>query len=94
MRSSTDNPESASTVTPADPQTARQRDAAEARSSAAASTAQQEAAVREHAARKAGHAVKNPAFRPATLESSGPLAGELSTPADEVVFDGNDGKNR
>ncbi|MFM0729230.1 type 1 glutamine amidotransferase [Paraburkholderia sediminicola] len=86
VRSSTDNPESASTVTPADPQTARQRDAAEARSSAAASTAQQEAAVREHAARKAGSAGKSPASRPATLESSEPLAGELSTSADEAAL--------
>ncbi|MGQ7936831.1 gamma-glutamyl-gamma-aminobutyrate hydrolase family protein [Paraburkholderia sp. D1E] len=86
VRSSTDNPGSASTVTPADPQTARQRDAAEARSSAAASTAQQEAAVREHAARKAGSAVRSPASRPATLESSEPLADELSTAADEAAL--------
>ncbi|HZZ05044.1 gamma-glutamyl-gamma-aminobutyrate hydrolase family protein [Paraburkholderia sp.] len=86
VRSSTDNPGSASTVTPADPQTARQRDAAEARSSAAASTAQQEAAVRERAARKAGSAAKSPASRPATLESSEPVAGELSRPVDEAAL--------
>ncbi|SMG16582.1 gamma-glutamyl-gamma-aminobutyrate hydrolase family protein [Paraburkholderia susongensis] len=52
--SSTDDPISASTVTPEAPQTARQRDAAEARSAAAASTAQQEAAVHEREARRAG----------------------------------------
>ncbi len=86
VRSSTDDPESASTVTPADSQTAQQRDAAEARSSAAASTAQQEAAVHERAAAKAGHAAKSHASRPATLESSEPLVGESSEPADEAAL--------
>ncbi|MFM0131142.1 gamma-glutamyl-gamma-aminobutyrate hydrolase family protein [Paraburkholderia sediminicola] len=85
-RSSTDDPDSASTVTPTDPQTARQRDAAEARSSAAASIAQQEAEVHERAARKAGQAYKSPATRPSTLESSEPLAGELSAPVDEAAL--------
>gem|GEM_PF-40942 len=50
-RSSTDLPGSASTVTPADRRTAQQRDAAQARSSAAASVAKQEAAVHERDAR-------------------------------------------
>ncbi len=50
-RSSTDAPESASTVTPVDRRTAQQRDAAEARSAAAASVAKQEAAVHERDAR-------------------------------------------
>jgi gamma-glutamyl-gamma-aminobutyrate hydrolase PuuD len=86
VRSSTDHPESASTVTPTDSQTAQQRDAAEARSSAATSTAQQEAAVHERAARKAGQTHKSPAPRPATLASSEPLAGELSAPADEAAL--------
>jgi len=54
VRASTDDPLGASTVTPSDPRTARQRDAAEARSAAAASTAQQEAAVHEREARRAG----------------------------------------
>ncbi|MFM0011854.1 type 1 glutamine amidotransferase [Paraburkholderia sediminicola] len=85
-RSSTDDPDSASTVTPTDPQTARQRDAAEARSSAAASIAQQEAEVHERAARKAGQAYKSPVARPSTLESSEPLAGELSAPVDEAAL--------
>lgn len=91
VRSSTDDPESVSTVTPTDPQTAQQRDAAEARSSAAASTAQQEAAVHERAAAKAGHAATSsasrpPASHPATLESSEPLAGESSEPADDAAL--------
>ncbi|MFT4069592.1 gamma-glutamyl-gamma-aminobutyrate hydrolase family protein [Paraburkholderia sp.] len=54
VRSSTDDPISASAVTPEDPKTARLRDAAEARSAAAASTAQQEAAVHEREARRGG----------------------------------------
>ncbi len=45
LRSSTDDPDSASTVTPEDPVKAQQREAAEARASAAESTARQEAAV-------------------------------------------------
>ncbi|HEX3634128.1 MAG TPA: gamma-glutamyl-gamma-aminobutyrate hydrolase family protein [Paraburkholderia sp.] len=85
VRSSTDDPQSASTVTPTDAQMARQRDAAEARSAAAASTAQQEAAVHERAAAKAGHASRVQAPRPATLESSEPLAGELSVSVDEAT---------
>ncbi|MCX4150829.1 MULTISPECIES: gamma-glutamyl-gamma-aminobutyrate hydrolase family protein [Paraburkholderia] len=91
-RSSTDDADSASTVTPTDAQTARQRDAAEARSSAAASTAQQEAEVHERAARKAGQAYKSPATPPGTLESSEPLTGELSAPADEAALTGNEEK--
>ncbi|MFM0502008.1 gamma-glutamyl-gamma-aminobutyrate hydrolase family protein [Paraburkholderia caffeinilytica] len=92
VRSSTDDPDSASTVTPTDPQTARQRDAAEARSSAAASTAQQEAEVHERAARKAGQVYKSPVTRPGTLGSSDPLAGELSAPADEAALTENEEK--
>ena len=79
-RSSTDAPDSASTVTPTDPQTARQRDAAEARSSAAASTARQEAAVHEREARHAGAPPAHPAATPtSTLASSEPAADELTT---------------
>ncbi|PQV52104.1 gamma-glutamyl-gamma-aminobutyrate hydrolase family protein [Paraburkholderia sp. BL21I4N1] len=86
VRSSTDDPDSASAVTPADPQTARQRDAAEARSSAAASTAKQEAAVHDKAARDA-RAHATPAEpqaapkHPATLSGSEPLAGEVTSSA-------------
>ena len=47
VRSSTDDPASASAVTPEDPARAQQRHAAEARASAAESTAQQEAAVHQ-----------------------------------------------
>lgn len=83
VRSSTDDPESASAVTPTDAQMARRRDAAEARSSAAASTAKQEAAVHEReAAVAARHAARSPASRVPTLESSEPLTGEVSLPAD------------
>ena len=53
-RSSTDDPLSASSLTPEDPRAARLRDAAEARSAAAESTARQEAAVHEREARRAG----------------------------------------
>ncbi|MGF6369608.1 putative glutamine amidotransferase [Paraburkholderia sp. RAU6.4a] len=53
-RSSTDDPLSASSVTPEDPRTARLRDAAEARSAAAESTARQEAKVHEREAQRAG----------------------------------------
>ncbi|MGF6857353.1 gamma-glutamyl-gamma-aminobutyrate hydrolase family protein [Paraburkholderia sp. CI3] len=53
-RSSTDDPLSASALTPEDPRTARLRDAAEARSAAAESTARQEAKVHEREARRAG----------------------------------------
>ncbi|MGF6568359.1 putative glutamine amidotransferase [Paraburkholderia sp. GAS333] len=93
VRSSTDDPDSASAVTPTDPQSARQRDAAEARSSAAASTAKQEAAVHERDARHGrGHSesVTSTNAEPAaatktvppvapTLASSDPIAGELTT---------------
>ncbi len=96
VRSSTDDPDSASAVTPADPQAARQRDAAEARSSAAASTAKQEAAVHDKAAHDArAHAkpAETSAETPAapkhetTLSSSEPLAGEVtsSVEADSVA---------
>ncbi|MBB5508947.1 gamma-glutamyl-gamma-aminobutyrate hydrolase family protein [Paraburkholderia atlantica] len=53
-RSSTDDPISASSVTRDDPRAARLRDAVEARSAAAESTARQEAAVHEREARRAG----------------------------------------
>jgi putative glutamine amidotransferase len=86
VRPSTDDPQSASTVTPTDSQTAQQRDAAEARSSAATSTAQQEAAVHERAAAKAGHAATSPASRPGTFEGSEPLASESSEPADDAAL--------
>ncbi|CAD6549926.1 Carbamoyl-phosphate synthase small chain [Paraburkholderia metrosideri] len=88
VRSSTDDPDSASAVTPTDPQTARQRDAAEARSSAAASTAKQEAAVHEREARHGGarfeHAAATRTVPPVapTLSSSDPVAGELTTTVD------------
>ncbi|MFP3568845.1 gamma-glutamyl-gamma-aminobutyrate hydrolase family protein [Paraburkholderia sp. SIMBA_030] len=81
VRSSTDDPDSASTVTRADPQTARQRDAAEARSSAAASTAQQEATVHEREAHDVRHAAK----RPSTLVSSERVSGKVTVPADEAA---------
>jgi putative glutamine amidotransferase len=92
VRSSTDDPDSASAVTPADAQTARRRDAAEARSAAAASTAQQEAAVHEREARHAGarpvwSAGTRTAPRAPTFASSEPVAGELTTPIDEVAAD-------
>ncbi|WP_233802770.1 type 1 glutamine amidotransferase [Paraburkholderia sp. HP33-1] len=54
VRSSTDDPLSASALTSEDPRAAWMRDAAEARSAAAASTARQEAAVHEREARRAG----------------------------------------
>lgn len=81
VRASTDDPESASTVTRADPQTTGQRDAAEARSSAAASTAQQEATVHEREARDVRHA----AVHPTTLVSSEPIAGQVTAPAEEAA---------
>lgn len=92
VRSSTDDPDSASAVTPADPQAARQRDAAEARSAAAASTASQEAAVHDKAAREARvHATPaEPQAAPqhqTTLSGSEPLTGEAmsSTDADSTA---------
>lgn len=81
VRSSTDDPDSASAVTPTDPQTARLRDAAEARSSAAASTAKQEAAVHERDARRAGTYAGKPA---STLHSSPPIASESITSVEDV----------
>jgi len=82
MRSSTDDPDSASAVTPTDPQKARQRDAAEARSSAAASTARQDAEVHERDARRAGvHAM-----RPSpTVGGSEPVDGELVGAVEDVT---------
>jgi gamma-glutamyl-gamma-aminobutyrate hydrolase PuuD len=94
VRSSTDDPDSASTVTPTDPQIARRRDAAEARSSAAASTAKQEAEVHEREARRAGAPAAHPGIMKGTRSAAGtqgtksaptfassePLAGELTTP--------------
>jgi gamma-glutamyl-gamma-aminobutyrate hydrolase PuuD len=71
VRSSTDDPDSASTVTPTDPQTARQRDAAEARSSAAASTARQEAEVHEREARRAGAPAAHPGIMKGTKSAAG-----------------------
>jgi putative glutamine amidotransferase len=53
-RSSTDDPDSASTITPTDAAQAQRRDAAEARASAAESTAQQEADVKQRNAAHAG----------------------------------------
>ncbi|MFM0225751.1 gamma-glutamyl-gamma-aminobutyrate hydrolase family protein [Paraburkholderia dipogonis] len=82
VRSSTDDPDSASAVTPTDPQTARQRDAAEARSAAAASTAKQEAAVHEQEARRAGvHAMRPPP----TVGSSEPIDGELVSSVEDAT---------
>jgi gamma-glutamyl-gamma-aminobutyrate hydrolase PuuD len=92
-RSSTDNPDSASAVTPTDPQTARQRDAAEARSSAAASTAKQEAEAHEREVRRAGAPAAHPEITKGVksapsapkFTSSEPLAGKLTTAAEDVV---------
>ncbi len=70
-RSSTDDPDSASTVTPTDPQTARRRDAAEARSAAAASTAKQEAEVHEREARRAGAPAAHPEIMKGTQSAQG-----------------------
>jgi putative glutamine amidotransferase len=78
VRSSTDDLGSASAVTPADVQTARQRDAAEARSSAAASVARQEAAAHESEPRARVHAA-NPA---SNLESNEPVDVEVVTSTD------------
>ncbi|MDE1183559.1 gamma-glutamyl-gamma-aminobutyrate hydrolase family protein [Paraburkholderia sp.] len=55
-RSSTDDPQSASTVTPADPVEAQKRDAAEARASAAQSTAKQEASAQAGRAKSSAQA--------------------------------------
>jgi gamma-glutamyl-gamma-aminobutyrate hydrolase PuuD len=74
-RSSTDEPASASAITPTAAPTARQRDAALARSSAAASTAKQEAEVHEREARRAGA----PAARPEIMKGAGGLQGTASS---------------
>ncbi|MDQ0624055.1 putative glutamine amidotransferase [Paraburkholderia graminis] len=95
-RSSTDAPESASTVTPVDRRTAQQRDAAEARSAAAASVAKQEAAVHERDARttRGRDAASSIPPAPPTQSSqprgaapltSEPIEGELITSTDEVL---------
>ncbi|WP_345811283.1 gamma-glutamyl-gamma-aminobutyrate hydrolase family protein [Paraburkholderia sp. PREW-6R] len=86
IRSSTDELDSASTVTPEDPHSARQRDAAEARSSAAASTAKQEAAVHE---REARYATRHPVRPAATVSGSERSAGDLAHSAEdaEVIED-------
>jgi gamma-glutamyl-gamma-aminobutyrate hydrolase PuuD len=91
-RSSSDDPLSASAVTPEDPRTARLRDAAEARSAAAESTARQEAAVHERETRRAGArtagatTVKvDPAVKP-TVAAGEPLAGSLG--ATDIATDG------
>jgi len=86
VRSSTDDPDSASAVTPTDPHAARNRDAAEARSSAAASTAQQEAEVHEKEARRAGTFAAKPAPKPApTFASSEAVDGELITSVEDAT---------
>ncbi|HEX7911084.1 MAG TPA: gamma-glutamyl-gamma-aminobutyrate hydrolase family protein [Paraburkholderia sp.] len=70
------------TVTPAGAQTAQQRDAAEARSSAAASVAKQEAAVHENEPPRARMHAANPA---SSLENSAPIEGELITATDDAT---------
>jgi gamma-glutamyl-gamma-aminobutyrate hydrolase PuuD len=70
-RSSTDDPASASTVTPSDPQTARQREAAEARSAAAAYTAKQEAEAHEREARRAGTPTPHPEIMKGAKNAAG-----------------------
>ncbi|MFM0736640.1 gamma-glutamyl-gamma-aminobutyrate hydrolase family protein [Paraburkholderia xenovorans] len=97
VRSSTDDPDSASAVTPVDPQTARQRDAAEARSSAAASTAKQETAAREQDAREAARGAArvsprmtadvtdvHPVSHVMTPETGEPSVGEVTAVADDT----------
>ncbi|HEX3380469.1 MAG TPA: gamma-glutamyl-gamma-aminobutyrate hydrolase family protein [Paraburkholderia sp.] len=85
-RSSTDDPLSASALTPADPRAARLRDAAEARSAAAESTARQEAAVHEREARRAGTrsagatTVKaDPVVKPTVASADQPHASSIGT---------------
>ncbi|MEX3787273.1 gamma-glutamyl-gamma-aminobutyrate hydrolase family protein [Paraburkholderia sp. BR14374] len=92
-RSSTDDPISASSVTREDPRTARLRDAMEARSAAAESTARQEAAVHEREARRAGTRPggattlkPEPAVKP-TAAAGEPLVGGGLSAAD-VATDG------
>ncbi|WP_027803979.1 gamma-glutamyl-gamma-aminobutyrate hydrolase family protein [Paraburkholderia dilworthii] len=91
-RSSTDEPESASTVTPVVKRTTQQRDAAEARSSAAASTAKQEAAVHERDARTArgrevpsASSMSSSQTRSAAPLTSEPIQGELITSTDDAL---------
>jgi putative glutamine amidotransferase len=89
-RSSTDDPLSASALTPEDPRTARLRDAAEARSAAAESTARQEAAVHEREARRAGTyaggatMVKPEPLAKPTVAAGEPRAADLAT-EDEIA---------
>jgi gamma-glutamyl-gamma-aminobutyrate hydrolase PuuD len=78
VRSSTDDPDSASTVTPEDPAKAQQRDAAEARASAAESTARQEAAVHQ---RDAAHAHKTATAQPQASTANAPAADGASAKA-------------
>jgi putative glutamine amidotransferase len=78
IRSSTDDPISASSVTPEDPVKAQQRDAAEARASAAASTAQQEARVHQ---REAGRGATASSAQAAT---GGAGAGTTATANDAL----------
>ncbi|KXU87915.1 peptidase C26 [Paraburkholderia monticola] len=92
VRSSTDDPLSASAVTPEDPRAARLRDAAEARSAAAESTARQEAAAHEREARRtrAPTLKPEPVVKP-TVAAGAPHAGtigaaELATD-DEIATD-------
>ena len=78
VRSSTDDPLSASAVTPEDPRSARLRDAAEARSAAAESTARQEAAAHEREARRARATTlkREPVVKP-TVAAGEPRAGSF-----------------
>jgi gamma-glutamyl-gamma-aminobutyrate hydrolase PuuD len=70
VRSSTDDPVSASSVTPEDPAKAQQRDAAEARASAAESTAKQEAAVHQRDAGRGAPASSAPSAKPSAQPSA------------------------
>ncbi|WP_233831574.1 type 1 glutamine amidotransferase [Paraburkholderia sp. ZP32-5] len=94
VRSSTDDPISASAVTPEDPREARLRDAAEARSAAAESTARQEAAVHEREARRGGSHAAGAASATATkaepLKPAGSMSasGELHTGAANATASG------
>jgi putative glutamine amidotransferase len=95
VRSSTDDPASASSVTPTDPKAAQQRDAAEARASAAESTARQEAYAQQEtqtkqlrdaaragpaAAEAASAAAANANAESASSAPSGARAGAGSVP--------------
>ncbi|MGF6723780.1 putative glutamine amidotransferase [Paraburkholderia sp. GAS41] len=76
VRSSTDDPASASSVTPVDTAEAQQRDAAEARASAAESTAQQEGYAQQEAQTKQ--------MRDAARAGT-PAAAAVSAPASEAA---------